>query len=63
MIKLLFLITISLFILTANGFLPGGSGTTVRYNTQKYIYHKKQTTPKQNTVHKTTEAIIDTYTQ
>jgi hypothetical protein len=23
-----------LFIVTANGFLPGGSGTTIRHNTQ-----------------------------
>jgi hypothetical protein len=29
-----------LFILTANGFLPGGSGTTIRHNTQ--ITHIKQ---------------------
>jgi hypothetical protein len=26
--------TFVLFILTANGFLPGGNGTTVRHNTQ-----------------------------
>jgi hypothetical protein len=29
-----------LFNLTANGFLPGGNGTTVRHNTQKYMSHK-----------------------
>jgi hypothetical protein len=28
------IIIIYIFILTANGFLPGGSGTTVRHNTQ-----------------------------
>jgi hypothetical protein len=36
-----------LFILTANGFLPGGSGTTVKHNTN-------------NTAHKTTQTIKDT---
>jgi hypothetical protein len=28
------LLLLLLFILTANGYLPGGSGTTIRYNTQ-----------------------------
>jgi hypothetical protein len=28
------IIIIYLFILTANGFLPSGSGTTIRHNTQ-----------------------------
>jgi hypothetical protein len=37
-----------LFILTANGFLPGGSGTTIRHNTQ--ITHITQNnTPRSNT--------------
>jgi hypothetical protein len=36
-----------LFILTANGFLPGGSCTTVKHNTN-------------NTAHKTTQTIKDT---
>jgi hypothetical protein len=36
---------ILLFILTANGLLPGGSGTTIRHNTQ--ITH----TPQNNTSH------------
>jgi hypothetical protein len=40
-----------LFILTANGYLPGGSGTTIRHNTQ--ITHIKQnnTTIKRNTAY------------
>jgi hypothetical protein len=37
-----------LFILTANGFLPSGSGTTIRHNTQN------NTMLKRNTAHKTT---------
>jgi hypothetical protein len=37
------------------GFLPGGSDTTIRHNTQ--ITH---ITLKQNTAHKTTQAIRDT---
>jgi hypothetical protein len=41
---------IYLFILTANGFLPDGSGTTIRYTT----HHT------QNTAHKTTQTIKDT---
>jgi hypothetical protein len=31
-------LSLLLFILTANGFLPGGSGSTIRHNTQ----HKSQ---------------------
>jgi energy-coupling factor transporter transmembrane protein EcfT len=31
----LLLLLLLLFILTANGFSPGGSGTTIRHNTQK----------------------------
>jgi hypothetical protein len=38
-----------LFILTANGFLPGGNDITIRHNTLK-----------QNTAHKTTQTIKDT---
>jgi hypothetical protein len=35
------------------GFIPGGSGTTIRHNTQKYTYHTKyHTMLKQNTAHK-----------
>jgi hypothetical protein len=32
---------ICLFILTANGFVPGGSGTTIRHNTQNNTHHTK----------------------
>jgi hypothetical protein len=42
-----------LFILTANGILPGGSDTTIRHNTNN-------TTIKRNTAHKTTHTIKDT---
>jgi hypothetical protein len=47
-----------LFILTANGFLPGGSGYTIRHNKQ----HSSQnnTMIKINTAHKTTHTIKDT---
>jgi hypothetical protein len=44
-----------LFILTANGSLPSGSGTTIRHNTQ--ITH---ITLKQNTAHKITPTTKDT---
>jgi hypothetical protein len=50
----LLLLLIYLSILTANGFLLGGSGTTVRHNTQ--IAH---TTFKQNAAHKTPQTIKD----
>jgi hypothetical protein len=43
-----------LFILTVNGFVPGGSDTAIRHNTQ--ITHITQN----NTAHKTTQAIKDT---
>jgi hypothetical protein len=33
-IIIIIIIIIYLFILTANGVLPGGSGTVIRYNTQ-----------------------------
>jgi hypothetical protein len=32
-LELLLLLLLLLFILTANGFLPGGSGTTITHNT------------------------------
>jgi hypothetical protein len=50
--KNLLLLLLLLFILTANGFLPGGSGTTIRHNPQ--IAHIKQNnTPHSNkTQHK-----------
>jgi hypothetical protein len=34
---------ILLFLLTANGFLPDGSGTTVRHNTQNNTSRSKKT--------------------
>jgi hypothetical protein len=40
-IAMYIVIIIYLFILTANVFLPGGSGTTIRYNAQ--ITHHTQT--------------------
>jgi hypothetical protein len=43
------LLTFLLFNSTADGFLPGGSGATIRHITQKYAYH---TTFKQNAAHK-----------
>jgi hypothetical protein len=39
LLLLLLLLFIYLFILTANGFLPGDSGTTIRHNTQ-HTSHK-----------------------
>jgi hypothetical protein len=50
---LLLILLLLLFILTANGFLPGGSGTTIRHNTQ-ITHHARQ-----NTAHKTTQTIKD----
>jgi hypothetical protein len=47
-----------LFILTANGILPGGNGTTIRYNTQIHISHKITHTA-QNTAYKATQTITD----
>jgi hypothetical protein len=46
-----------LFILTANGFLPGGSGYTIRYNKQITHITQNNTTIKRNTAHKTTHTI------
>jgi hypothetical protein len=34
------IIIILLFNWTANGFLPGGSGTTIRHNLQMHISHR-----------------------
>jgi hypothetical protein len=45
---LLFLL---LFILTANGFLPGGSGTTIRHNTQITHITQNYTNNKGHTTH------------
>jgi hypothetical protein len=49
-----------LFILNANWFLPGGSGTTIRQHTNNTNHTKQHTTLKQNTAHKTTQTIKDT---
>jgi hypothetical protein len=43
--------------LTANGFSPGGSGTTIRHNTQITHITQNNTTIKRNTEHKTTHTI------
>jgi hypothetical protein len=43
------------------GFLPGGSDTTIRHNTQKYTYDTKyHTTLEQITSHKAMQTIEDT---
>jgi hypothetical protein len=56
--SLLFIKILLLFNWTANGFLPGGSDTTMRHNTHKYTYHTKwHIALKQNTAHKSAEAI------
>jgi hypothetical protein len=55
---LLLLLLLLLFLLTANGFLPSGSGTTIRHNMQIYISHRV-TTSSNNTAHKATQAIKD----
>jgi hypothetical protein len=49
-----------LFILTANGFLPGDSDNTIRHNTQITHITQNNTTIKRNTEHKTTHTIKDT---
>jgi hypothetical protein len=51
LLLLYYYLFIYLFILTAIGVSPGGSGTTIRHNTQNY------TTIKRNTAHKTTHTI------
>jgi hypothetical protein len=43
--------------LTANGFSPGGSGTTIRHYTQTTHVTQNNTTIKRNTVHETTHTI------
>jgi hypothetical protein len=55
-----FIIIIIIIHLTANGFLPGGSGTTIRHNTQITHITQNNTTIKRNTAHKTTHTINDT---
>jgi hypothetical protein len=51
---------ILLFILTANGFLPGGSGNTIRQNKEITHITQNNATIKRNTAHKTTHTIKDT---
>jgi hypothetical protein len=50
-------ILLLLFILTANGFLPGGSRTTIRHNTQITQNTQNNTTIKRNTGHKSTHTL------
>jgi hypothetical protein len=50
-------ILLLLFILIANGFSPGGSGTTIRHKTQITHITQNNTTIKRNTAHKTTHTI------
>jgi hypothetical protein len=53
-----------LYILTANGILPGGSGATIRHNTQiTHITQNNTSHSKRNTAHKTTQTIRTQYTQ
>jgi hypothetical protein len=42
---------IAIIILTANGFYPGGSGTTIRHNTQNYSHNKHPTQNEYNNHH------------
>jgi hypothetical protein len=49
-----------LFILTANGVLPGGSGNTIRHNKQVTHITQNNTMIKRNTAHETTHTIKDT---
>jgi hypothetical protein len=51
------LLLLILCILTVNGFSPGGSGTTIRHNTQITHITQNNTTMKRNTTHKTTHTI------
>jgi hypothetical protein len=52
--RVVIVIILLLFILTANGFSLGGSGTTGRHNTQITRTTQNSTTIKRNTAHKTT---------
>jgi hypothetical protein len=51
-----------LFILTANEFLPGGSGATIRHDAQitHITQNNKHNKLKQNIAHKPTQTINDT---
>jgi hypothetical protein len=50
-------IYIYIFILTANGFSPGGNGTTLRHYPQTTHITQNNTTIKRNTVHKNTHTM------
>jgi hypothetical protein len=52
-------IILLLFILTANGVSPGGSGTTIRHNTQVTHITQNNATIKRNTLHKTAHIITN----
>jgi hypothetical protein len=57
MLVVLTKLVLLLFILTANGFSPGGSGTTIRHDKQITHITQNNTTIKRNTAHKTTHTI------
>jgi hypothetical protein len=59
-VRQLLLLLLLLYILTANGFLPGGTGNTKRHNKQITHITQNSTTIKRNTAHKTTHTIMDT---
>jgi hypothetical protein len=48
------------YLLTANGFFPGGSVYTIRHKKQITHITQNNTKIKRNTAHKTTHAIKDT---
>jgi hypothetical protein len=50
-------IDLDIYFKTANGFSPGGSGTTIRHNTQTTHITQNNTTIKRNTVHKNAHTI------
>jgi hypothetical protein len=54
------LILLLLLLLTANGFLSGGSGNTIRHNQQITHITQNNTMIKRNTAHQTTHIIKDT---
>jgi hypothetical protein len=41
-LSIIIIIIIIIIILTVNGFVPGGSGTTIRHNTQNNTPHSKK---------------------
>jgi hypothetical protein len=51
------IIIIIIIYFNCSGFLPGGSGTTIRYSTTNNTITQNNTTIKRNTVHKTTHTI------